>query len=102
MSFPIVFRRIAKVEMDESIAWYENQRDRLGQEFAFEIERTLERIPQRPEQFAHIRGNIRRALLRRFPYGIHFVTETSCCRSGCIPRQAESPPVRGTVTCETT
>jgi toxin ParE1/3/4 len=76
MSLPIVFRRIAKAEMDESIACYENQRDRLGLELAFEIDRILEKISQSPEQFPHIRGHIRRALLRRFPYGIHFITET--------------------------
>jgi plasmid stabilization system protein ParE len=48
----------------------------MGLELAFEIDRILERISQSPEQFPHIRGHIRRALLRRFPYGIHFITET--------------------------
>jgi|SRR5215471_14531235 len=76
MSLPIVFRRIAKAEMDESIAWYDNQRERLGSELALEIDRTLARISQNPGQFPLIRGEIRRALLRRFPYGIYFIIET--------------------------
>jgi len=76
MSLPIVFRRIAKAEMDESIAWYDNQQERLGLELALEIDRTLARISQNPEQFPLIRGDIRRALLHRFPYSIHFIIET--------------------------
>jgi|SRR5215471_11330326 len=76
MSLPIVFRRIAGAEMDESIAWYDNQKERLGLELVLEIDRTLARISQNPEQFPLIRGDIRRALLRRFPYGIHFIVET--------------------------
>ncbi len=71
----IVFRRIAKTEMDESIAWYENQREQLGLEFAVEIDRTLENISRNPIQFSLIRGEVRRALLRRFPYGVHYILE---------------------------
>jgi plasmid stabilization system protein ParE len=74
---PIVFRRIAKLEMDESIAWYENQRENLGVEFALEIDRTLQRISLNPAQFPPLRGEVRRALLRRFPYGIHYLNETN-------------------------
>jgi plasmid stabilization system protein ParE len=75
MSSPIVFRRIAKAEMDEAIAWYEKQRVNLGIELAAEIDRILEKVSQNAKQFPQIRGNIRRALLRRFPYGLHFIHE---------------------------
>ncbi|HYX27407.1 MAG TPA: hypothetical protein VE863_02480 [Pyrinomonadaceae bacterium] len=75
MSSPIVFRPIAKTEMDESIAWYENQRENLGVEFGVECHRTLHNISQSPNQFPIIRGAVRRALLRRFPYGIHYTNE---------------------------
>ena len=77
MSSPIVFRRIAKVEMDESIAWYENQRHNLGVEFAVEIDTTLKKISQNPSQFPRLRGDVRRALLHRFPYGIHYIDEVN-------------------------
>ena len=71
----IVFRRIAKREMDESIAWYENQRAHLGLEFAIEVDKTLEHVALNPNQFPLIRGEIRRALLRRFPYGLYYLIE---------------------------
>jgi plasmid stabilization system protein ParE len=75
MPSPIVFRRIAEAEMDESIAWYETQRDNLGIELAVDIGRALEKISQNPGQFPRIRGDIQRALLRRFPYAIHYIFE---------------------------
>ena len=71
----IVFRRIAKREMDESIDWYENQREQLGLELAIEIDRILQNISRNPKQFPLTRGDIRRALLRRFPYGVHYIIE---------------------------
>ena len=76
MALPIVFRQIARQEMDESIAWYEKERSGLGIEFAAEIEIVLNRIASTPEQFQQIRGEMRRAVLRRFPYTIHFLIES--------------------------
>lgn len=77
MLLPIVFRRVARAEMDEAIAWYEYQRDGLGLEFATEIDRHLQRIADNPKQFSKTRGEIRRAILQRFPYTIHFLDETN-------------------------
>ena len=56
MSLPIVFRHVARQEMDESIAWYENERTGLGIKFANEIDMLLSRIAATPEQFRQVRG----------------------------------------------
>jgi plasmid stabilization system protein ParE len=77
MSLPIVFRLIARQEMDESIAWYESERRGVGIEFASDIENLLARIADKPEQFSRVRGDVRRAVLRRFPYTIHFLAESN-------------------------
>jgi plasmid stabilization system protein ParE len=66
---------IARRELDDAISWYEERREGLGQEFSSAIERELERIDSFPEQFVRVRGEIRRAVLRRFPYSIYFLTE---------------------------
>lgn len=77
MSLPIVFRRVARIEMDEAIAWYEYQREGLGLEFTTEIDTYLRRIANNPEQFPKIRSEIRRVVLHRFPYTIHFLDEAN-------------------------
>ena len=75
MSLPIVFRRVARVEMDEAISWYQYQRAGLGLELTTEIDRYFQRIADNPKQFPKIRGEIRRAVLQRFPFTIHFLVE---------------------------
>ena len=47
----VVFRRIARRELDDAISWYEERREGLGQEFSSAIEKQLERIVSSPEQF---------------------------------------------------
>ena len=75
MPLRVVFRRIAKRELDDAISWYEQRREKLGQEFSVAVERQLDRIASSPNQFAPVRGKVRRAVLRQFPFSIYFVTE---------------------------
>ncbi len=77
MSLPIVFRHIARREIDDSVAWYESERSGVGTEFASEIASLLARIADNPKQFRKVRGDVRRAVLRRFPYTIHFLLESN-------------------------
>ena len=75
MCFPIVFRRIAKRELDDAISWYESRREGLGQDFSSAVERELERVASSPNQFPRVKSEVRRAVLRQFPYSIYFLVE---------------------------
>ena len=75
MSFSVVFRRIAKREFDDAISWYQDRREGLGREFSVAVEEQLGRIALSPNQFACVRGDVRRAVLQRFPYSIYFIVE---------------------------
>ena len=65
MSSLIVFRRVAKRELDDAISWYEGRREGLGQEFSLAVEKQLARIASDPDHFAPVKGSIRRSILRR-------------------------------------
>jgi plasmid stabilization system protein ParE len=71
----IVLRRIAEHEFDSSIAWYESQRGGLGREFRAAIEDHFQQIAGHPERFTKVRGEVRRAVVCRFPFVIHFLIE---------------------------
>jgi plasmid stabilization system protein ParE len=75
MSRALVLRRIAAEEFDDSIAWYDRQRAGLGREFRATIEDHLRQITDNPERFPRVRRNVRRAVVRRFPFVIHFLVE---------------------------
>lgn len=73
--------------------WYEKQRAGLGLAFVDEVGRTIGVIAMRPLSVPTVHGDTRRAILRRFPYGVFFqVRETEILVLGVIhgrrhPRQ---------------
>ena len=75
MSLPVVFRPLARTELDEAMGWYEKQKQGLGVELKEAVDQMLARIAETPGRFRPVRGEVRRALLRRFPYAIHFLPE---------------------------
>jgi len=66
VSIRLVVRPQAEAELLSARDWYENQRAGLGQEFVDEVRETMSEVATRP----------RRAILRRFPYGVFFRTVT--------------------------
>lgn len=66
----IDFLSIAEEEFVEAVDYYNQQSEGLGYEFAFEVQRTLERIIQFPEAWTPLSKRTRRCRTNRFPYGI--------------------------------
>lgn len=61
--------------MASAIDWYDTQQAQLGDDFLVEVRRTIIAISERPESFPMVFGDARRALVRRFPYAVFFVTQ---------------------------
>ena len=73
MNRTLFFGPFAKAEFAGAIAWYERQRPGLGEEFAQEVYRALERANAQPEMFRKVRGRARTLRLKRFKaYSIYF------------------------------
>lgn len=69
----VVVRQRAQADVRDAALWYEDRRPGLGSEFILHFDSLLERIAQNPLQFPAIGTDVRRALLRRFPYAVYFV-----------------------------
>ena len=54
------------------MAWYDRQSDGLGRAMLAELDSTLARIVTGVERYPKVRGSVRRALVRRFPYALYF------------------------------
>lgn len=67
-----IVRPAAAADIDEAFLWCEGQRVGLGTEFLTAAQATIDAIAAHPLRYAVIRRNTRRALLRRFPYGIYY------------------------------
>ena len=72
----LVLHTAAQVDMDNAALWYEGEQPGLGVRFLDELSHLFLRISDRPLQFPHIESDVRRAMLRRFPYGVYFLVET--------------------------
>jgi len=72
MTLRVAFRPQADAEVREAGWWYEERRSGLGAKFAAAVEEAVARITENPLAFPCVRGETRRAILRRFPYGLYF------------------------------
>ncbi len=69
------FRKAARAEIEEAYQWYEDQRIGLGEDFLLCLEEAVEKVVRDPELYPVVHKNIRRAMVRRFPYGIYCFCE---------------------------
>ena len=72
MPLRLRFRRDARVEFRAATRRYEAAREGLGSQFVAEVEAALHRIVMAPLRFAPVHGEVRRALVTRFPYAVFF------------------------------
>jgi plasmid stabilization system protein ParE len=73
--YSIRFTQIARAELIEAQDWYEGEAPGLGRRFREAVDAMAERMSANALQFPVVYRNVRRALLRRFPYSLFFVVE---------------------------
>lgn len=73
MSRRLVLRPEAENDIAEAARWYEEQRSGLSLEFRSALDQTLFAIESNPDLYTQVYRDVRRALLRRFPYGVFYV-----------------------------
>jgi len=66
----------AAADIQAAAAWYDDQRRGLGTEYARAIRAQLAAVEREPRLFRVVHRDVRRALVRRFPYAIYFVIES--------------------------
>jgi len=67
---PVVTRSLATAEIQAAYRWYEREREGLGEEFLQAVDRVVGIIAEHPEGFPVVHRDIRRAVLKRFPYSV--------------------------------
>ncbi len=69
---PVLIRPAAAADIEEAFLWYERRQTGLGEEFLRALQSALENIAAHPARYPVVHRETRRALLRRFPYGIFY------------------------------
>ena len=64
------FFKIAQIELDSAVEYYNGERSGLGYELLWEVFAAIDRIKEFPEAWGSFHKGTRRCLVRRFPYGV--------------------------------
>jgi plasmid stabilization system protein ParE len=66
---------LARQELEDAVAWYEEQGEGLGSRFLDAMDKAVRRVVAFPLSAPEIDPGFRRCLLTRFPYGLIYVVE---------------------------
>ena len=69
----VIVRPAAAADIEDAYQWYESQRSGLGEEFLEALRVPRDRVLEKPDAFAVLHRDTRRALIpQRFPYGLFY------------------------------
>ena len=75
MTHRIVVRPEAAREVQEAFDWYEERSEGLGLEFLRAADASLAGVQRNPSAFPKVHKEVRRALIRKFPYALFYIIE---------------------------
>lgn len=69
----ITVRKDAELDIEDAYQWYEANEVGLGEEFLEKISDSLNKIKESPKIYPVVLNNLRRAFIKKFPYGIFYL-----------------------------
>ena len=69
------FLSLTEQEIDEAVAWFDEQVEGKGTEFLDELDRVIRRVKAYPFASTQIEPDIRRSLFAHFPYSLIYGIE---------------------------
>ena len=76
MALPVVYRPKVGRDLAAGFGYYEEQAQGLGEQFLSAVNSAFDAIERYPEMFARVHGEVRRALISRFPYAVFYRVES--------------------------
>ncbi|HEY2415199.1 MAG TPA: type II toxin-antitoxin system RelE/ParE family toxin [Pirellulaceae bacterium] len=79
MSYRIIIRAVADDDIAQAAKWYERKAG-LGHDFVASVRASLNKLQTHPDFGIVVFKHLRRLRMRRFPYGIFYVIETTASK----------------------
>lgn len=98
MPYSVRYKRAAAAEVEAAIGWYLRPEIDQAPSFIKELERTEAHLRTLPALYQQVEGEIRRAVLRRFPYSLFFVIERNEVIVLACMHQHQRPRTRDEIT----
>src|SRR5689334_17888871 len=74
-TYQVVPQTEAQQEIQEAYQWYKNKQPGLGRDFLLALDERFATIERDPTAYPVVYKEVRRALLRRFPYGLYYIID---------------------------
>ena len=74
MSQRLRIEPLAEDDVTRAYRWYEGQQAGLGEDLLTALDECFTRVTENPSGYQVIYKGVRRALVRRFPYCVYFIT----------------------------
>jgi plasmid stabilization system protein ParE len=75
MALPVVYRRKVGRDLASGFGYYEGQSEGLGEKFLAAVDSAFNALERYPEMFSRVHGEVRRAVVSKFPYAVFFRVE---------------------------
>ncbi|WP_084362731.1 type II toxin-antitoxin system RelE/ParE family toxin [Roseivirga echinicomitans] len=72
MSYSVIIKPQTENDITEAALWYEFKRSGLGARFLISLDHKLTLIQKRPYLFQERYKNVRFALIKQYPFAIHY------------------------------
>jgi plasmid stabilization system protein ParE len=76
----IVYHPEAEAELIESARFYDRRVPGLGRRFLLDVDTSIEKIVESPTKWRVVEGEIRRFLMKKFPFSIYYRVEGEVIR----------------------
>jgi plasmid stabilization system protein ParE len=93
MSLPVILDPEAQAEFDEAYDYYEGRRAGLGEAFADAVQVVLDRVGQTPRLHQAVFGDVRRAVVRGYPYCVFYREEPTRVRVLSVFHTSRDPTI---------
>jgi len=94
VAYSVRYKRAAAAEVEAAISRYAQPEINQASLFVRDLERTESHLRTQPALYQRIEGEIRRAVLRRFPYSLFYVIEQDQVIVLAFMHQHERPRTR--------
>jgi len=75
MTYELMIRPEAKADLLDAFQWYQTQRTGLGHDFKMCVDSVLSNLVKHPTIHKKVFQNIRRAVIKRFPFGVFYIVK---------------------------
>jgi len=93
VSIPVILSPAADDDLLDAVRWYEQRRAGLGIDLVARVEDTLTAIADNPQMYPQLHGEVRRAPVRRFPYGVFYRRRTNYIQVVAIVHDRRDPSI---------